>query len=413
MKELIQKISQSKEFKYFINFSYNKKYFILIFFLIVYLVFGVFFEWVIQNYELPFFEGDYQHYKNQWQDTLNGRPYLNEKNKFNGNAYGPIHLIFSLLFLINESLPKLIYIFIYFLLVYFFIKIAEEEKYSTNKIVILMYMLLFSLPLARTTVIEGALELVFVFFVVLGLHFYYKKKYFSCGLFMSLGFLLKFINIVMLPFLVINSKINFRDGLKKYINFKILLSFLLPIFLVYSIFYFIFGKEIFYPFIFGLKRGSGHLSIYHLFETLLKNSIFIEYNLLFIFILLLILFIYYIRKDINPIFASVSSILVFILFLKLILIHYIFSIIFLLLYIYIIYSNEINKSKILIPKIYVLHYLNFPLLNIILLISIGFHYIIFGEGFDRHKVIAIFLFILHLGILKKLLNLGKKIKYDI
>jgi hypothetical protein len=286
---------------------------------------------------------DYRLYIIQWQTLLNG----NNLPDYD-NAYGIIHYLFSPLILISKQFPKLVYVLLY--LIASFLLIKEIKYFLNKKILILIYVILFLNPIFWIFgVLYGSNDLFVSSVLVISLIMYRNQHYLRSVFFLFLGVCYKFTPIILLPYLILNSKKN---------NFRYLFIFGLIISFLYGIGYLVWEESIFNPFLFGSNRSSKMFSIFAFIGSNIAPLSFLNiYNLDFlslylIAISLLLLFCLYIIYKLDRYLVILLSFSFLLLFYKVG--HHQFYISLLLLMIYILPYHKINirRNKFLLISIF-------------------------------------------------------------
>ena len=286
---------------------------------------------------------DYRLYILQWQTLLNGHNLPDYDN-----AYGIIHYLFSPLILISKQFPKFVYVLMY--LIASFQVIKNIKHLLNNKILILIYVVLFLNPIFWIFgVLYGSNDLFVSSVLVISLIMYRNQHHLKSVFFLFLGVCYKFTPIILLPYLVVNSK---------KINFRYLLIFGFTVCLLYTIGYFVWDKSILNPFLFGSNRSSKMFSIFAFIGSSRSPLSFINiYNLDFlslylIAISLLLLFFMYVIYKLDRYLMILLSFSFLLLFYKVG--HHQFYLSLLLMMIYILPYHKINfrKNKYLLISIF-------------------------------------------------------------
>lgn len=148
--------------------------------------------------------------------------------------YPPIaQLVFRLSYMVfGEGVTGMKFLFILFQLgaCLVFYQVLRERK--ENPALLLLFA--WNPLVIMETAVNGHLDIVMVFFLLLCLLFFYKNKYFLSGLFFGAAVLSKLIPIVLLPLFLFYLFSRKEGGLRKSGSF--LISFLLTIFFFYALF---------------------------------------------------------------------------------------------------------------------------------------------------------------------------------
>ncbi len=146
---------------------------------------------------------DYTEYEKQWIFILNGgNPW-----DFGSNAYGPLHVLMALLYMISPKLPHLIFsLCAFFSSFYLFQQIYKSSHFDAKEKKKLKLFLFYN-PIIWIFVViigcnDGLVGSLFLFGVIL----YDRKKFIPSALLLSLAIFYKYFPLFIIPFLCIHSK---------------------------------------------------------------------------------------------------------------------------------------------------------------------------------------------------------------
>ena len=187
---------------------------------------------------------DYALYLEQWRHILAGNdPWVKTLN-----AYGPMYSFMARLVGIHERLPALIFLAVYFLGIFFFIRDSGLTPNWNSLILLLVNPLffIFGLLYSSNDVLLAGVILLFLMKL--------EMKHFAiAGVFLGLAVSFKFSVIFLVPLLFLQEK--------KWIPGSVL-SFGLTLLLFYGLAYLIWGETFLIPFLYGADRESRLLSVF-------------------------------------------------------------------------------------------------------------------------------------------------------
>ena len=237
---------------------------------------------------------DYKAYLNQWAIIIQGLDPWSGTD----NAYLPIHNVFAPLAAINNSLPKIAFVFIFAIPMYissicdlnfkreidFFskLKIFAVFAFSPFCILITSYYGLNDTPVAGLIVLS----------LFLSLSNNKKQNSLLSGISLALATMIKVYPIFIAPLFILR---------KKRIDITFLASYLISIITILFTSIIIWGKSTLIPILYASERNSKHLSFFNFFRRIVGIN-FDEYSLYaMVFVLLIVLFFIYIYKiDLLP-----------------------------------------------------------------------------------------------------------------
>lgn len=255
---------------------------------------------------------DYVDYVKQWTESFANGVFAPWKN-VPSNAYGPVHMIFSPLALLNPLLPKMISAFLLISTsLYITLKSVDGPNDFSRDQKFLLFLYTLASPFAIISFwIYGINDTISVFFMVLAI-FALQPRVFSStlstglsALSLSIAVLHKFYPIVLLPFIVYrNRKIDFL-----YIFF-----FTLGFSLILIISYCIWGLDMLRPVLFASARSAQHLSIFNALSSIKVNITSI--SPIAMFAATSVVLIIYNRSRLGFVNASFLGFVVFVFFYK-------------------------------------------------------------------------------------------------
>lgn len=242
---------------------------------------------------------DYSIYVPIWQSFLKTHhPYLFADGTFNGNAYGPLFILFAFPYALYPTIPRLLFVMMWLTVGLFCMVQAEKVHITIHKYRVLWLALLLNSFFYIICMIYGMNEIVMVSCIVFGLYMYQRNKDVLAGFLFGLGFLFKFIPLLLVPFLFFG-----RDKLRWRFSFSFAATAGIGMFVSYILWH----DEILVPFKFGLGRSSTFLSLFNFLNssfsplrlfTTLPNVDFLSFPLLLL--ALLIVFLLHLRYKYDP-----------------------------------------------------------------------------------------------------------------
>jgi hypothetical protein len=173
------------------------------------------------------------------------------------NAYGPLFNILALPAAVNPLAPKLLFALAYCLFVIVFLKRgmtrAEAQRAAFPALGLMVW--LWS-PFAWVEVgYFGHFDVLVAILCVAAVAWFLRGRELLAGASLALGFLLKLIPVVIVPFFAV-------DGAGRRVRGRFLAAALLPMVLGYAASVLIWGAAVFRPFQFGARRGSTLMSVF-------------------------------------------------------------------------------------------------------------------------------------------------------
>jgi len=191
---------------------------------------------------------DHKLYLHDWQAIAQG------KNAWTNptNAYGPTHSGLVILYYFHIKLPWLFYVILWLATCWVTSNFLIRNQVISERQKLLLHFYLFFNPLLWIFVVEGGgNDMLMAFFVIFSFHLYRKNKDVFSGASMAIAIGVKFLPIVIVPFLIFS---------KKKIRWKYACALVLTSTLIFGISYFLWGEKNLQPFQFALERPSKMLS---------------------------------------------------------------------------------------------------------------------------------------------------------
>jgi hypothetical protein len=186
----------------------------------------------------------------EWELTMLGQnPWAYPDGGLTPNSYGPLFNILAPLWKLHFLLPKLLFCACWFSLSYWFFGLCRGKKsgYFLGWILFLSPFFWIEIPL------YGHFDILVAAAVVLSVHCLRQGKEIKSGALLGLGVLIKFIPIVILPFLA------FEKGVFKH---RFFFSCMAAILIGFLISFAVWGSSTFAPITFSIERESKLTSIF-------------------------------------------------------------------------------------------------------------------------------------------------------
>ncbi len=149
---------------------------------------------------------DYAIYLKQWDSIIQGQNAWADKS----NAYGPVHNALALLYSVHFNLPRLFFVFLWLICSFGIAIIVNKNSYLPKTYKYALYLILLLNPLFWIFVVTyGTNDILMAFFVLSSIFFFKEKKDILSGFLMAIAIAVKYIPIIMLPFLIF-SRIHIR-----------------------------------------------------------------------------------------------------------------------------------------------------------------------------------------------------------
>ena len=270
---------------------------------------AIFFALSFSYYSQP--THDYIFYMQQWDAIIHGKNAWADKT----NAYGPIHNVLALLYSININLPRLLFVSLWLISCIGIMAIIKQNKYLPEEYKYALYFTLLLNPLFWIFIVKfGTNDILMAFFVLVSIFFYKKQKDVVSGSLMAVAIAVKFIPLVMIPFLVF-SKVRVRW------NFAI--SLLLVLAAIFSISYMLWGGDLLHPFHMAGERSSKMLSIFRFLRgSVSPLRLFVaqpnlDWMSIYLCIGIILSFLYiHIKYNFENILSSITALTLLLMFFK-------------------------------------------------------------------------------------------------
>ena len=200
-------------------------------------------------------KGDYSSYGPEWRAILEGHDPWDPN--FGGNAYGPLFNVLAPLYWITPLAPKLLFAFAYLVFVIWLIKdFGARRGLVALSWPVVVFWLMNPFPWVEIAY-YGHNDVLVALACVAAVHSREQNKDVASGTFLAIGVLLKYLPIVILPFLVFNER-PFR--------FRLFICCAVLIITALLVSVLVWGESTFSPLIFATTREFGG-SIYELLSS--------------------------------------------------------------------------------------------------------------------------------------------------
>ena len=201
------------------------------------------------------FQVDYPNYLQQWRLVTDGlNPWISETGEPTGNAYGPAYSLLALFAYLSPLLPKCLFIFVWFGTIAWLDKLhMVNENLDFRKKALLWLVILVNPYFWRQTSLSAHFDILVATCCLGAIHWSKGRRDISAGIWLAVGILLKFIPIVLVPFLSIQNR---------RIRPKLLLTCSTIVILAFSLSYILWGDAVFHPLLFAAERPSVHPSVF-------------------------------------------------------------------------------------------------------------------------------------------------------
>ncbi len=294
---------------------------------------------------------DYAEYCKHWKLILSGvDPWVLPDGKNVGNTYGPLYALFAPLYGIHPKLPRMVFVFSYFVVFYFLAQMVIG-RYKQKGMESIFFMLVLLSPLFYFDVIIFThFDIIVAAFVFFAFICFKKNRMILAGVFIAIAVCLKYYPIVFVPFLFFNS--NKR-------NVKFLVVFTVICFIVFGITYLKWGTSFVDILLYASKRESKVFSIFRYFRgrDFFLKPITGEINLdrystpVLALTGLLFFVAFIIKKNKNILIDSISAFAIVLMFYKVG--HLQFHLVFILLYVYAMINSMFTMRVNIVFMVYV------------------------------------------------------------
>jgi hypothetical protein len=232
--------------------------------------------------------------------------------KYPLNAYGPLFNLLAIPAWINPLLPKILFAHAYLALAVWLINDGSEVRHHSVR-ARLLFLIWFFCPYVWVEIpIYGHFDVLVGLLCIAAVEARVRGNDIVSGLCLALGVLLKYLPIVLLPFLILD---------RGRIRFRLLIAAVGGIVLGLGTSMLLWGPSTFRPLLFAAERTSHHLSIYRFLKGSHSPLVHIriqentdQFALPILFIALLLSWSWSRRKEIDPVASSVLAILVTLMF---------------------------------------------------------------------------------------------------
>lgn len=193
---------------------------------------------------------DYKQYEVQWQYFLeSGNPW-----RWGSNTYGPLHGMFAYVHSIWVKAPRMIFSLTFLFASYLLAKeLLKDSKLELSQKKLFIFLLLLNPLYWIFSVVFGCNDAFVAGLTLFSILLYRNNKYLTSALFLSLAILMKFIPIIIIPFLAFyQNRIRWRFSIAS-----------ISITLIgFYISYLKWGGMVFHPFRVSAEREAKLLSIF-------------------------------------------------------------------------------------------------------------------------------------------------------
>jgi hypothetical protein len=202
---------------------------------------------------------DYVAYLEEWTAVRDGPDpwWIHERWGYPLNAYGPLFNVLALPAAWNELAPKLLFALAYCLFAVFFLKWGMMRRRPEGPgFPALGLMVWLMSPFAWVEIAYyGHFDVLVGIACVAAVAWLLRSREVLAGASLAVGFLLKLIPVVIVPFFAI-------DQAGRRVRWRLLAGALVPMAAGYVVSYLVWGRSTFRPFGFGYQRGSTLMSIF-------------------------------------------------------------------------------------------------------------------------------------------------------
>jgi hypothetical protein len=254
---------------------------------------------------------DYPVYMEQWQAVIDGfSPW-----SLLTNTYGPIHSALALFYAIDPMLPRVLFTLMWLALSFWLVWSASKNPDIPENVKWILAAAVLGSPLFWVFVVRfGVNDMLSAFFVLVGITLYRARKDGLSGLSMAIAVGVKFIPIVMLPFLILSGK---------KIRWRFAISVAAGLAFIFGVSYWLWGSDIFYPFQFGVERPSALLSIFRFLRSNMSPlrwvnpDVDLDWMSTYAVIIALVGFFFiYLKNNLDSILSSIVGVLLLLTFYK-------------------------------------------------------------------------------------------------
>lgn len=201
---------------------------------------------------------DYVAHIQIWKEVISGNDpwWIQPESGIILNAYGPLFNLFAIPAAINPLAPKIIFALIYLLFCIKLLQFYQDQNRLQGWPIWLLLAWLFNPAMWLEIVFYGHFDVLMAILIVASVHLCISKLDYKSGICLGAGFLLKFLPVVILPFLVIRG----LDPGKW--RWRTLVSALILMISGMWTSYLLWGTSTFRPLFFASERGSSLISVW-------------------------------------------------------------------------------------------------------------------------------------------------------
>ena len=255
--------------------------------------------WTIVSFQLDY-HLDYSSYMKQWSNIAQGGdPYFFTDGKFTDNAYGPLHSLITLFYMIHPNVPRVLFSFSWLVAVFLLFRSfgrlhLKPWHYATLFISLMLNPFTLKLfVLGQNDLMTSAL------FILSFLFMYYGHERVSAWC-LAGAILYKFFPIIFIPFMLVDNRKLAEFSFKTIMNavrWKFLLHLLIPIALLYGLYFLLYGDTVMVPLQFLFERKSTPVAFPYFLGSITGSAFVNTNSFAILFVGLVLLFaIYLFRK---------------------------------------------------------------------------------------------------------------------
>lgn len=202
-------------------------------------------------------DGDYEKYAAQWQWILQGgNPWFRDNGEFTGNAYGPVHVLLTWVYGLHPLLPRTLFVAAWLgLATWTWRRLAESSEAVPRSLAVYLALFLFLNPFFWVfTLVYATHDTLVALSCVAAVVAVNRRRYALAGVSLAAGTMLKFIPIMMLPFLALSHRHEIR--------WSMIAGFLGTSAVGFGVAVAVWGPSVFEPLLFAAGRESKMLSIF-------------------------------------------------------------------------------------------------------------------------------------------------------
>ncbi len=319
--------------------------------------------WTVISFQFDY-NSDYPAYIKQWSNIVHGGdPYFFANGEFTGNAYGPLHTLITLFYIIHPDLPRMLFSLSWLMAVFLLFR-SFRELHLRSWHYIMLFIALILNPFTLRNFIFGINDLLTSSLLFLSLFFMYHGRDRISAWCLAGSILYKFFPIILIPFMLIDNRKLTDFSLKTLLNsvrWNFVSHFMIPFTILYGIHFLLYGDTFVAPFQFLVERGQtattlssfSASSLPYFLKFSLGWAFIMDNSFLILFACLILLFVAYLFGKYSLLLVCILSLMMMFLLSRVFSFHYMAGILMILPF-YLYRCTPMMREYILLHIYYIM-----------------------------------------------------------